>query len=409
MNKSRNNEQLELLADRYLKKIFSDNNRPKNGIQDFLDEIKTKIGLDCNYMHAHPLIVQWCVVSNCNLRCKHCYYKENAIRYDSTEDLSTQESLKLIDSFDELNVYHVKVTGGEPFLRKDIFEILKKLKSKNIILYIQTNGTLINEKMAKELSTILVPNVDIVQISLDGYNKETHEKSRGKGSFASAIQGVNNLVVNNITTYVNCTATSLNILEIPNLYKMTQKLKVKNFTVSEFKACAESQDYLVPSFEVKLKIMNELLDMQHKTTNLELSAIKLYEFINNNIGVKNMAEFVDSYKIDYTGKNIACQKHDRLSITGNGNVYLCDATAIDEFCLGNVKESLLNRIWENRYNNIFFQEKIYDNFPCKNCKYFLFCKGGCPMEAYKKYKTINAPDRNCLLGAKFMSSKNKEM
>ena len=411
MNKQINNPRLEEIAEKYLKKVFGPNNRTQKGINIFLQELQTRTGHNLNYLHGHPLIVQWGVISNCNLRCKHCYYNGTESRYDSSKDLSTQEALDLIDIFEELNICNVRVTGGEIFLRKDIFEILRKLKSKNILLTLQTNATLINEEMAKKLGKILVPNFDTIQISLDGKCKETHELTRGKDTFDKTIKGINNLVKNNITVCLNCTATSFNILEIPDIYKLAQNLKVDTFVVSRFKVCDKNQEYLVPDFETKLQILDELLDIENEITHLELYAIKLYEFLNKNIGKKIMDEFVDEIKFDYTGKNIVCQKHDRLLVIGDGNVYLCDVTATDEFCLGNVKEKSLLEIWENRYKNIFFQEKIYDEFPCKNCKYFLLCKGGCPMEAYKEYQTINAPDRNCSRGSEIMKNwiKNKEM
>lgn len=400
----KNKNDLEKVVEKYLDRVFDDYNNPKNTIAYFIQEINSKTKTIPNYLHASPLIIHWGVISECNLRCQHCYYKDNEKRYNSLNDLTTKEALNLVDAFEELNVYHVKVSGGEPFLRKDIFEILKKLKSKNIALAIQTNGTLIDKVTAKKLKEILVPNIDVIQVSLDGYKKETHELTRGKNTFDKTIQSIKSLIENNLAVQLSCTATSLNIEEIPKIYNMAKELGVKNFGVGKFKICSSGQEYLVPAFELRLKVINKLLDMEDVNVPLELSAIKLYEFLNHEIGIDYLDNLTKTIPDNFKNKNIICQKHDRLSIIGNGNVYLCDATAKDEFCLGNVKNKSLVEIWESRFQNIFFQEKTYDDFSCTKCKYFVICKGGCPMEAYKKYNTVNAPDGNCILGEKLTQS-----
>lgn len=403
-----NKAHLEEIVKKYLVKIFDPNSKPKDAISIFGNIIQSKTGGDFNYLYAHPLMIQWAVSSNCNLRCKHCFFAEEQYRYDSTNDLSTQQALDLIDEFEEMNVYHVSLTGGEPLLRKDIFEIIKKLKSKNIIVYIQTNGTLINEEISKKLSEILIPGVDIVQISLDGFNKETHEKIRGENTYDLAIQGIKNLITKNITTYSNCTVTSQNVKEIPDLYKMAQKLGIKNLYVTGFLSCGKSQDYLISDLKERLIMIDKLLEFEGPSTNIQLSVIKLYELVTQEIGLKYINEMLDVKTIDFTGCNIACQKHDKLYIIGNGNVYTCAASVEEEFCLGNVKEKSLVEIWENRLDNLLFQEKLYNNFPCKDCKYFAICKGGCPMNAYKQYGTVNAPDGRCLLGVELMKEINNQ-
>lgn len=400
MNK-RNSEQI---VEKYLLKVFGPDNKPQNALSNFSNQVLSKITCNLNYLHAHPLVVQWGIASECNLRCIHCFYAEKQINYDKSNDLSTQQALKLIDDFDEMNIYSINLTGGEIFTRKDIFEIINKIKSKNMILYIQTNGTLIDKKIAKQLWELLVPGVDIVQVSLESVNKNTNEMIRGKGSYHKAIQSIKNLVSNNILTYVNCTATSLNIEGIPDLYRMTSELGVRNFSVNKFKCPDMTQEYLNTEFEKRLQIVEKLFDIENETTHLEISLLKIYELISKKVGLEFIEKILET-TIDYNGKNIACQKHDRLYIKGNGNVYACAASEQydnDDFCMGNIKDKSLIDIWNNRHHNILFHEKLYDNFPCKNCKYFTLCMGGCAIEAIKKYKTINAPDGNCPFGEKLM-------
>lgn len=402
-----NNDHLDRMVEKYFNRILNQQNKAKDAINLFLKEITEKTSLNNkNYLHAHPLVIHWGISSECNLRCNHCYYKGDKKRYNSSNDLTTKEALDLIDVFEDLNVYHVKVSGGEPFLREDIFEILKKLKSKNMAIAIQSNGILINKNVSEKLRGILVPEVDVLQISLDGFNKKTHELTRGKGTFDKTTEGIKNLIANDLKVTLSCTATSLNLEEIPKLYKTAQKIGVKTFGIGNFKVCSPEQAYLVPDFKLKLKIMNELIDIEDNNTLLELSSIKLYEFLDNNLGTDYLIKLVNNETKDYNCESIICQKHDRLTITGDGNVYLCEATSTDDFCMGNVKDKSLIEIWNNRCQNVFFNEIPFDSFPCCSCKYSILCKGGCPMEAYKKYKTLNAPDGRCIIGNQIME-KNK--
>lgn len=400
------------LAEKYLNRLFEENEKRNRVVNVFHKEIVTQAAKEKNYLHAHPLVFHWGVTSECNLRCKHCYYSGDASKYYSNNDLSTKDALNLIDYLDELNICHVKVSGGEPFFRKDIFEILKKLKSKNFSIAIQTNATLIDKNLAKEIAEILIPKVDIVQVSIDGANKDTHELTRGKNTFNKTINGIKNLVENDIYVQSSTIMTALNTHELPELYKMLRDIGVKSFFVGRLKVCNDNQEALVPDFKLKLKILNALIDMETLDMPLEISATKIYDFVNNKIGLNFLKEIAETNPLDFKGKNIICHKHNKLFMTGNGNLYLCDPTAKEEFCLGNVKNKSLLEIWNNRCHNLFFQEKIYDTFPCKDCEYYYICNAGCPMTAYVKYNTVNAPDANCLYGEKLMKlsySQNKEM
>lgn len=402
------NEYYDKLAEKYLNRYFTENIQKKSAINVFYRQIiEETIKEEKNYLHAHPLVFSWCISSECNLRCKHCFFADDSKKYDSSSDLSTQEALKLVDSLDELNIYHVKVSGGEPFLRKDILGILKKLKSKNFSVAIQTNATLIDKNLAKEISQILIPNIDIVQVSIDGANRDTHELTRGRNTFDKTINGIKNLIENNICVHSSSVMTSLNIREFPKLYEMIKEMGVKTLAVGNFKVCNENQKFLVPDFKLKLEILNELIDMETPDSPLELSAAKIYEFVNNNIGLEFLKKAAKKNLLDVQGKNIICTQHNKILMAGNGNVYLCEPTATSEFCLGNIKNQSLLEIWNNRCHNLFFQEKLYDTFPCKNCDYYSICNSGCPMTAYLKYNTVNAPDANCIYGEKIMENYKK--
>lgn len=124
-----------------------------------------------------PTIVGLDITSKCNLKCKHCFQNERILH----NELKEKEWIRVIHELRDMKVYQIYIMGGEPFLRSDIISILKEIKKYNMTLSINTNATLITTQTADELSRILDPRFDYIQVSLDGATKEINDSIRGKG------------------------------------------------------------------------------------------------------------------------------------------------------------------------------------------------------------------------------------
>lgn len=353
---------------------------------------------------TYPYGVFWKITSQCNLRCKHCFYYKDQEMFNSKNDFSTEELFKLAEFFvEELNVISFSITGGEPFLQKDILKILKYLKSKNVYIQIQTNATLITKEIATKLSEILNPKLDIIQVSLEGTTKLTHDKIRGEGNFKKTIRGIENLTKNNLNVVISYTATSENVSEIPDLYKLGKNLKVGQIIIGRFKACSEEQAYLKPNFDQVFVCLSKLMDEMgnDKSINLKLTLLKTFDFLNYEIGQKLLDEFLKANEVTPV-KSLMCHKHEKVNVCADGKMYLCADTEQKELCLGNLKEQSFFKIWENRFSNVFFQERNLDKSACKKCNYIDLCTAGCPAKAYCEYGDINAPDGDCPYGKVLM-------
>ena len=379
----------------------------KGNLISILNSHKTE-----NYIHHYPLSIFWIISSACNLRCEHCFYSKHQHKFENKNDLTTEELLKLAAFFvEELNILSFKITGGEPFLQKDILILLKYLKSKNVYLTIQTNATLITEEIAFELSKILKPKTDSVQISLDGATAEVHDNIRGKGTFKKTISAIEKLTKNNINVSISYTATSANLEDFSKLYKLCKDLKINKIMVGRFKACSEEQEYLIPPKEkvfIKMADLIEEMAADKSTMNLKLANLKTYDFLNFETG-KNL---LDNYLKDKTGscpENCMCHNHDKITVSGDGKIYLCPQADKDELVLGNLKEKTFFEIWENRFNNIFFQERNLKNSVCKKCPYISLCSAGCAAKAYDKYGDINAPDSDCVYAQKLIKESKENL
>ncbi|KZE71409.1 radical SAM protein [Paenibacillus jamilae] len=132
-------------------------------------------------------VVVWNSTRACNLTCKHCY--ANACPAHDPDEMSTEEAKGFIDNLAAFQVPVLLFSGGEPLIRKDIYELISYASSKGLRPVVSTNGTLITMDRAKMLKEA---GVKYVGVSLDGL-EERHDEFRGrKGAFKQALQGIRN-------------------------------------------------------------------------------------------------------------------------------------------------------------------------------------------------------------------------
>ncbi|HMK66280.1 MAG TPA: radical SAM protein, partial [Thermodesulfobacteriota bacterium] len=183
---------------------------------------------------AFDFFIQWHLTERCNLRCRHCYQEGR-----SFQELSLSEILGTIEEVAEMitawsDSYGLSfspsftVTGGEPFLRADLFDILEAMKQKGFELFLLSNGVLIDRDKADRLSQLGVKGV---QVSLEG-PKEIHETIRGAGSFSASLEGIGHLVATGIPVTVNMTLSKLNGESVFPMIKLAKNLGVQRLGFS---------------------------------------------------------------------------------------------------------------------------------------------------------------------------------
>ncbi len=181
-----------------------------NEINNFINSMECKFTLPNNEAKAI-----WEITHSCNYGCSYCIFSCNKELIKG--ELTTEECFHVIDELEKHGFKHLKVTGGEPFLRKDIVEIVKYASSK-MIVDISTNASLITPKKVEELNNI---NLKMIHVSLDG-NKLEHEKVRGKNTYESTIRGLEYLKKSKNKVRIGCVIHSNNenhLEEIINISK----------------------------------------------------------------------------------------------------------------------------------------------------------------------------------------------
>lgn len=168
-----------------------------------------------------PYIISWNLTRRCNLRCEHCYL--NSTERDVGDYTCTERGIKTIDQIAELNSNAMLIlTGGEPLLRDDLTELVFYATSKGLTVFLGTNGTLMNRKIAGELETAGLKGAGV---SLDSATPEYHDKLRGEpGAWKKAIAGIGALKVAGIYFQVQFTVTRGNLDQIPYIIELAESL-----------------------------------------------------------------------------------------------------------------------------------------------------------------------------------------
>ncbi|GAA1957368.1 StsB family radical SAM/SPASM domain sactipeptide maturase [Kitasatospora viridis] len=142
-------------------------------------------------------LVYYAITDGCNLRCPYCYASsEKAL----PGELDTAESMALMDEIADLGATTVIFTGGEPMMRRDLFSVVRHARSLGLRTNIITNATLVRDSaVAEEMSEIF----DLVTVSMDGSTEESHERTRGRGTFRKTLHALKLLNEHGVRPVIN--------------------------------------------------------------------------------------------------------------------------------------------------------------------------------------------------------------
>ena len=325
-------------------------------------------------------IAQWDINNECNLNCKHCRVSEK----NDNEKLSLRDAKNLLAEFWYNGITMLNLSGGEPFLRSDIFEILDYAKNFEDIV-ITTNGTLLNEEKCKKLASY--ENIKL-SISLDGL-EETHDKfRRTKGAFKKVIDILPILNKYNIKYAIKYTLSKETAKDANELLKLVANLGATEFNVRRVIVAGNASKDMVLANEEYKKVIKDLiqncrkLNVKFRTGDPLL--IPIFSEVWG-IDIKN-----DDLSKIYAG----CQAGDEIIyIDYKGNVGAC--SYIPRFA-DNIKDKSLDEILKN--NKLFIDLREYKKKlegKCNICTYKMIC-GGCRASALALKKSLFEEDPLCL-------------
>lgn len=171
--------------------------------------------------------VIWELTNECNYGCKYCIFSSTGRR--PVGELTTQEVFHTLEELKKLNFSHIKFTGGEPFLREDLLDILQYAHHLGFLIDLSTNASKINVVNAQQLSLL---SLSYIHVSLDGFNQISHEAVRGKKSFEPTIKGLTILSQYLSNIRIGCVLHKFNEYEIKNMIDFFNSFNVEKIAFS---------------------------------------------------------------------------------------------------------------------------------------------------------------------------------
>ncbi|MEE8401586.1 MAG: methyltransferase domain-containing protein [Candidatus Hydrothermarchaeaceae archaeon] len=334
----------------------------------------------------------WIHVSNaCNLSCQHCLVSAAP---GGEEGISTEEWRRVIKDALKLGVKRFFITGGEPLMRDDIFELLGTMVKGGAEIVILTNGTLLKGSILKRLVK-LGPEKVKIQVSLDGSSPKTNDKIRGKGSFKSAVEGIKNAVKAGFKPTISTTLMCINADDVPNITKLASKLGVEYhhllFSHQRGRA-AEAKDFSSPPASKVVEIVEKAIIASQGTD----VVVDNFEFAKYNVGstrgikrdLSNMA--YESLCVYFDGK-----VYPSAALAGHAPLEMGDASQL--------KDVWLNSKIAKDIRNISLIKKE----KCSDCYLRFICGGGDLEHAYTH--SLNGQNAGNLLGHDPLCQLNEDL
>lgn len=320
-----------------------------------------------------PRLVALELTGRCNLRCVHC--RASASLKEGKDELSLEEVKSIIDDIASFSKPILILTGGEPLVRKDIFEIASYASGKGLRVVLGTNGTLITAEIAKKL---LDSGVKRASVSIDCAYAEEHDGFRGvKGAYELALQGVKACRDAGLEFQVNTTVTKRNLRELKKIHELARKSGAKAHHI--FMLVPTGRGKAIEDEEITAEeyenVLNWIYDVQQEGVIhvKPTCAPQFSRIIHQRQGVAVAAGF------DATGSG--CMGGTSFAfISREGEVAPCGYLPL---AAGNVRKQKFSEIWKNSELFLSLRKRKLKG-KCGRCKYKITCSG-CRARAYAKF------------------------
>jgi heme d1 biosynthesis radical SAM protein NirJ len=183
-------------------------------------------------------VVIWNLIRRCNLKCLHCYSTSADVDFEG--ELTTAEVFTVLEDLRAARVPALILSGGEPLLRPDLFEIAQRAKELGFHLSLSSNGTLLTPQHAQKLAQI---GFDYVGVSLDGL-PDTHDRFRRyANAFELSLSGIRAALAANLRVGIRMTLTEANASELPDVVALTENEGIDKFYLSHFNFAGRGRNH----------------------------------------------------------------------------------------------------------------------------------------------------------------------
>ena len=369
-------------------------------ISQFMQELVNPTPVVKRRQPPGPVVI-WNLIRRCNLTCKHCYSISADI--DFKGELSTDEVCTVMDDLKAFGVPVLILSGGEPLLRPDIFELSRRAKDMGFYVGLSSNGTLID---ADNINDIAAVGYDYVGISIDGI-KKTHDLFRRKqGAFDASMDGIRLCREHGIKVGLRFTLTEDNAVELPDMLQLMQAEDINKFYLSHLNYAGRgnrnrdsdvqlgiTRQAMELLFETALEHAQDGSDLEIVTGNNDADGAFLLQWVMQRFPDRadHIAAKLRQWGGNSSGVNIA-------NIDNLGDVH--PDTFWWHYGLGNVRDRPFSEIWVDTSDPIMKGLKASPRRikgRCGECRYFDICGGNTRVRALQLTGDPWAEDPACYL------------
>jgi AdoMet-dependent heme synthase len=336
-------------------------------------------------------IVPWRCTFACDSPCVHC---TSSCKPGAKDELGTEDAKRIVDQAAEFGATFFGITGGQPMLRKDLFEVLDYATEKGLSTSIITDGRLITEAAYKKL----IKNKTKISVSIDGA-EASNDAIRGKGAYEAAVKAIERFSKKKLLnclvyTFANAgDVTNVNEADMRHVLDLARKYDARwvvfhgMVPFSKDKATLKA-DPTPAQYEWACNKLYDLTVEYNGKPGINVY-IPFYARIAKQRGMPNFEEWYTNF---FLGR---CFFGKFFSVAENGDAIPCSYN--DAYRIGNIKDKPLKQIWREMQENEFFQkaqDKTNIKGKCGICEYKALC-GGCRTAALYYTGDIFGSDPRC--------------
>ena len=344
-------------------------------------------------------VVVWNCTRRCNLACRHCYSDSTASRYD---EMSTEEAVAFIDDIATFGSPALLLSGGEPFMRPDLMEVLGEARQRGLPVTLSTNGTLIDPGRARQVADA---NVRYVGISIDGRQQE-HDAFRGRrGAYRRSMAGIAALKEEGVRVGARVTLTATSIAVLPEIFAMIERERIDRVCFYHLVPAGRgvTQEAVAPP-GVRAAVESIFAwaeDLVERDRPVEVLTVDNYAdgpalYLREKARDPALADLIHE-RLSWNGGARNASGRGLAAVDWEGRV------KPDQFWggdyLGSVRERPLSQIWTDPPEQLVRLRSRSENLTgrCTGCRFIGLCGGGLASRALASGGLLEGSDPGCHL------------
>ncbi len=331
-------------------------------------------------MDFEPKWIAWEITRRCNLSCVHCR-SSSELEALGHPDFSFKEAQRILDEIAAYANPVMVLSGGEPLLRADVFEIAQYGTDLGLRMCLATNGTLVTETICQQIKAT---GIKMVSLSLDGACAKTHDNFRNQvGAFDGTMNAIRLFNEHGIPFLINSSFTVRNRAEIPEIYKLVKSLGASAWYMFMIVPTGRGEDIMEELIPIDL--YDEILEWHYQVEKEEnellmrpTCAPHYYRIVREKAKEEHSTFKRRNLKFS-TGGSKGCLAGQLICLIDvDENILPCSYFPKSA---GNLKEQTFKDIWEN--SSLFHEMRDFKGYKdnCGRCEYVNVC-GGCRARAY---------------------------